>query len=168
MDLDADFLELRNGARNHVAFHGEQADFRLQGQAVDDVAFVEPLIVPDDLLERKRDLLFRLELDDVGDLLFIDRGQLDEARQAALPGDADRDEVPLDLVPLQKLIERIARELIGVGIGLTEDFRMLDVLERGGDDLPFFHFEANRLEGALPQVDSPNADGTCSHCHTPR
>ena len=43
-----------------------------------------------------------------------------------------------------------------VGIGLAQDLGMLDVFERGGDDLAFLHFDANGFQGTLPQIDAPN------------
>ena len=57
------------------------------------IAGADLLVVPDDLVEGEGDLLLGLEVDDVGDLLFLDRRQLDEAGQAALAGHADGDDV---------------------------------------------------------------------------
>ena len=89
VDFDVDVLELLDGPVDHVALHGEQADLGFEGHAVNDVPRAELLEIPDDFFERKRNLLLGLELDDVGDLLLIDRGQLDEAGQTALAGHAD-------------------------------------------------------------------------------
>ena len=51
------------------------------------------LVVPDHVVERERNLLPGFVLDDVGNLLRFDRRQLDEPRQAALPGHRDGDRV---------------------------------------------------------------------------
>ena len=120
---------------DHVALHGEQADLRFHGKAVGDDAGADLLEVPDDFFEREGDLLLGLEADDVVDLLFFDGRELDEAGQAALPGHAEDDGVAADGVALEKLVQRLARQLIGVGIGLAEDLGVLDVVEVGGDDL---------------------------------
>ena len=52
VDLDVDVLEVLQVAVDHVALHGEQADLRLQGEAVGDLARADLLVVPDDLVER--------------------------------------------------------------------------------------------------------------------
>ena len=132
VDLDVDVLEVLQVAVDHVALHGEQADLRLHGEAVGDDAGADLLVVPDDLVEVEGDLLLGLEADDVGDLLFFDRRQLDEAGQAALAGDADGHDVAAEVVARQELLEGLAGQLIGVGVGLAEDLGMLDVIEGGG------------------------------------
>ena len=103
---------------------------------------VDLLEVPDDLVERKRNLLLGLELDDVGDLLFSTGGSLTKRARPLWPGTLMATQVALDLVARQELLERLAGQLVGVGVGLAEDLGMLDVVERGGDDLPVFHLPA--------------------------
>ena len=65
---------------------------------------------------------------------------------------------PREGVARQELLERLAGQLIGVGVGLAEDLGMLDVVEGGGDDLAVDFLEADGLEGALAEIDAPNAD----------
>ena len=115
------------------------------------VAGADLLVVPDDLVERERDLLLGLELDDVGDLLLFDRRQLDEAGQAGLAGDADGDLVALDRVAREELLQRLAGELVGVGVGLGEDLGVLDVVEGGGGDgLPSISSSRRALRAHWP------------------
>jgi hypothetical protein len=124
---------------------------------VGDGALGHLLVVPDDLVERERDLLLRLELDDVDDLLLFDRRQLDEPGEAGLAGDAHGDDVALGRVPGEELLQGLARELVRVGIRLGEDLRVLDVVERGRGDHAVDLFEPQGLEGALTNVDAPDA-----------
>ena len=138
-------------AVDHVALHGEQADLGLHGEAVGHVAGADLLVVPDDLVEREGNLLLGLEPDDVGDLLFLDRRQLDEAGQAALAGDADGDQVALERVAREELLERLAGELIGVGVGLAEDLGMLDVVEGGGGRTPSITSRRRALRAHWPR-----------------
>src|SRR5579871_939312 len=158
MDIDVDILEMLQIAAHHVALHGEQTNLRFHRETIGDDAGADLLIIPDDLFEIKRNLLFRLEANDVGDLLFLDGRQLDEAGQAALSRDADGHDVAAQVVARQELIKGFPRELIGVGIGLAEDFGMFDVIEGGGDDFAVNFLQADRLQAALAQVDAPNAD----------
>ncbi len=78
-------------------------------------------------------------------LLLLDGRQLDEAGQAALPGYGDDDHVAADLVARQELLERLARELVGVGIGLAEDLGMLNVVEVRRRDLAIGQLETDSL-----------------------
>ena len=132
VDLDVDVLEVLQVAVDHVALDGEQADLGLHGEAVGDDAGADLLEVPDDLVQGEGDLLLGLEADDVGDLLFLDGRQLDEAGQAALAGHADGDHVALEGVARQELLQGLAGQLVGVGVGLAEDLGVLDVVEGGG------------------------------------
>ena len=84
--LDVDVLEVLQVAKDHVALHGEQADLRAHGKPVGDFAGAQFLKVPDDFIERERNLLLGLETDDVGNLRLLDGRQLDEARQPLWPG----------------------------------------------------------------------------------
>src|SRR5262249_23706484 len=96
-------------------------------------------------------------------LLLLDRRQFDEAGQARLPRHADADDVAAQGVVGQELLQRLADELVGVGVGLAEDLGILDVVEGGGDDLAVDLLQSDRLEGTLPQVDAP--DTGCWLCH---
>ena len=92
-----------------------------------------------------------------GIFFLFDGRQLDEAGQAALTGNADGHSVAAEGVARQELGQRLAGQLIGVGVGLAEDFRMFDVIEGGGRDGAVDDFEANGLEGALTEIDAPDA-----------
>src|SRR5206468_2481786 len=107
MDLDVDVFEMLQIARDGVAFDGEEADLGLHGKTVRYDAGTEFLIVPDDLIEVERNLLLGFEANDVADLLFLDRRQLDEPCQAALAGNADRDSVAAQRVARQELLQRL-------------------------------------------------------------
>ena len=103
VDRDAGLFERLQRAGHLVALHREQADFRLER-----VAFVfaadERLVVPDHVFERERNLLPGFVLDDVGNLLPLDRRQLDEPRQAALAGHGDRHAVARHVVARDELL----------------------------------------------------------------
>ena len=90
-----------------VALHREQADFGL-----DRVAFVfaadERLVIPDDVFQRERNLLPGFVLDDVGNLLPLDRRQLDEPGQTALTGNGDRYSFARQIVARDELLQRFA------------------------------------------------------------
>src|SRR5262249_26686980 len=76
--------------------------------------------------------------------------------QAGLTGDADGDLVVFDLVAGEELLQRLLDERVRIGVRLREDFRVLDVVERGGGRLAVDHLQAEGLEGALTDVDAPN------------
>ena len=115
-----------------VALHGEQADLGLQREALFLAAADHLLIVPDDVFQREGNLLPGFVLDDVGNLLRFDRRQLDEPRQTALARDRDRHLVAADLVAREELLEGLAHQLHGVGLGLAEDLGVFDVVEGVG------------------------------------
>ena len=62
-------------------------------------------------------------------------GSLTKRARPLWPGDADGDDVALDGVAREELLQRLAGELVGVGVGLGEDLRVLDVVEGGGGEL---------------------------------
>ncbi len=121
--------------------------------------FLEELVAPFDVVEREGDLLDRFEADDLGDLLGLNRRQLDEPGEARLPAHADRDAAALDAVPLHEIGQRCLDERLAVVAGLGEDVLVFDDFEIG--DLGSFRTanEADRLEGAVSDVDAPG--GTC-------
>src|SRR5262249_22446646 len=113
--------------------------------------------IPDDFIEVERDLLLGLELDDIGDLLLLDRRQLDESGQTTLARDAHGNQIALDTVARKKLFQRLARELIGVRVGLVKDLGVFDIIKGSGGHLAVDQFEPQGFEGALAHVDSPHA-----------
>ncbi len=114
-----------------VALHREQADLRFQQEAAFLGPFAQRLVVPDDVFQRKGNLLPRLVLDDLADLAGFDRRQLDEAGQSRLPRHADRQDVVVDVVLFQELVERLRDQLFRNGVRLAENFGMGDVVESG-------------------------------------
>jgi len=134
-----------------------KADLRIHGEAVGHYTVANLLVVPDDFVEGEGDLLLGLELDNVDDLLLFDRRQLDEAGQAGLAGDGHGDDVALGGVALEELLEGLAGELVGVGVGLGEDLGVFDVFERGCRDDAVDLFEPKGLQGTLTNVDAPDA-----------
>jgi hypothetical protein len=83
-----------------IGFDGDDDDFDLIG-----VAAIDELIVPDDLVNRVGDVLLGLEGDDLIDLLFADRRQLDEAGENGLRRDRVIDLRALQLAGLHHLVE---------------------------------------------------------------
>ena len=83
-DLPAGFANQFNDALNLFAANVDDhdVDFRRIFRNADD------LRIPDGFVHRERRVLFRLELDDLVDLVFIvgQSGKLDEADQSALGG----------------------------------------------------------------------------------
>ena len=104
-----------------VAFHGEQADFGLQREAVLFAAAVHLLVVPDDVFQREGNLLPGFVLDDVGNLLRFDRRQLDEPCQTALARNGNGHLVAPDRVAREEQLERLAHQLRRVGVGLARE-----------------------------------------------
>ena len=156
MDLDADFLEVLQIAVDHVALHGEQADFRLD-EAVGQLADAELLVVPDDLVEVERDLLLGLERTMSGIFFSSTGGSLTKRARPLWPGTLMATVSPRRVLRDRNLCQRLAGQLVGVGVGLAEDLGMLDVVEGGGGDLAVDDFEADGLEGALAEIDAPDA-----------
>ncbi len=104
-------------------------------------------------------MLAGLELDDVRNPLLLDRRQLDEFHEPGLTGNRDRDLAALQVVPLQERLERLAHELLGVGVRLAKDLGILDEVERLGHDL-LGVFAGDQLEGlerGLTDVNRPNS-----------
>ncbi len=159
IDFDARVGEWLERAEHLLALHGEQADFGLQREAICLAAAGHLLIVPDDVFQREGDLLPRFVAHDVGNLFRLDRRQLDEPRQTALAGHRDRHPVALQLVARQKLPQRVAHQLDRVGLGLAENFRVFDEVERVGRDparVVLVRHAPQGLERALTDVDTPN------------
>ena len=157
MDLDVDLAEVLQIAADDVPLDGEQADFRLHREAVGHGAGTDLLVIPNDFFKRERNLLPGFEADNVVDLLFFNRRQLDEPGQATLAGHGDDDDISLEGVTRQKLLQRLAGQLVRVGVGLAEDFWVLDVIEGGGGNLPLDLLHPQRFQRALPNINAPHA-----------
>ena len=121
-------------AHDGVAFHGEQADLGFQGETFLFASAAHALVIPDHVVQVEGNLLPRFVADDVGDFLGLDRRQLDEPRQAGLARNRNRYPITLHRIARKKLLERIADQLGGIGARLTENFRILDVVECVRDD----------------------------------
>ena len=67
----------------------------------------------------------------------------------------------------EELVQRLAGQLVGVGVGLAEDFGMFDIVEGGGDELSINFLEADGLQAALAEVDAPDAVLGSSHSLSP-
>jgi len=73
IDFDVDVGKRRHRADNLIAAHGEQPDFGFQREPLFNASAGHLLVVPDNVLNGEGDLLPRLVLDDVGNLLRFDR-----------------------------------------------------------------------------------------------
>ncbi len=124
-----------SSAEDRVALHGEQADLGLQSKPFLLATPAHALVVPNDVVQVEGDLLPGLVTDDVGDFLGLDRRQLDEAGQPRLAGDRNGHPIAQHRVAREKLLQRLADQFGRVGAGLTEDFRVFDVVEGLGNDL---------------------------------
>ena len=152
-------VERQDGPVDLVALHREQADLGHGELFVADLLVAADLLVgPDDLVEREGNLLLGLELDDVGDALLLDRRQLDELDQSGLAGHRDRDLASLDVVAVGERGQRLANQLVGIGVGLAQDLGVFDEVERLGHDLVRIR-SGHQLEGlecGLADVDRPD------------
>ena len=72
------------------------------------------------------------------------------------------DEVALEVVAGEELLQRLAGELVGVGVGLGEDLGVLDEVEGGGRDDVVDQFQPEGFDGTLAYVNPPDA---VLHCH---
>jgi len=106
----------------------------------------------------EKPLLPGFVLDDVRNLLGLDRRQLDEPRQTALAGNAYRNAVPADGVARQECLQGLAHQLDRVRIRLAEDLRILDEVECIGRHAAviFVRPAAQRLERTLADINAPN------------
>ena len=168
-DLDeVDFesrVEKRLQRLEHLlAFHREQADLGIEHVAAVLVDTSGDLLeVPNDIVEIKRDLLLRLVLDDLGNLVRLDRRQVDEPRQGGRAGQADRHPRPVHVVVLDERLDRLRNQFLGNRIGLAENLggiriAVLDVRVAHGQHLVsrFGVPQLHRLQAGLANVNSPN------------
>ena len=163
MHLDVHGLELVDGAVDDVALHREQADLRFECHAVNHFAGVERLKVPDHFLERKGDLLFGLELDDLRDLLLIDGRELDEAARPFWPETLMAMRSPRIALRERNCVRASWVSSSGSASGWLRIFGCSMYSNAVATYLPLFHFQADRLESALPQIDPPDTEWT--RCH---
>jgi len=156
-DANALLGEGRQGLVDLLPLHREQGHLGVEHESALLHAAGQPLPPPDDLLERKGDLLPGLVLDDVGDLAGLDGGQLDELRESQVPRHRHRHGVPAQIMAGGELLDGGADDLDRIGLRLREHHRVFDVLERLGDQLPWLRTgtAAQRLQRALADVDSP-------------
>ena len=147
-----------DGRVDAFLLHREEADFRPQHEAAFLDTATERLVIPNHVFQRERNLLLGFVADDLVHSTGFHGGELNESGQRRLTGNADGDQVPFGLVARQKSGDRGLDQLIRHGVGLAEDFRMWDVIERDRDDLTsrFGIAEANRFQTGLADVDAPN------------
>ncbi len=133
VDLDVHVLEVLDGPLDHVALHGEQADFRLHGEAVGDQRPGRSSGSPRRPLRAGNGICCLASNLTMSAIFFSSTGgSLTKRARPLWPGHADGDHVALDAVAREELLQRLAGQLIGVGVGLAEDLRVLDVIEGGG------------------------------------
>ena len=165
--LDADGVAYeREELLEWLALHGEQAeiDFRR-------VVRLEGVVVPLDLLERKRDLLARLEGNESGDGLRVARRKLDEAREAAVAKPVVVDDHILvgERLLARELREGLLEDRLGLRLaaldeGILEPGGGEDLLVRDDDEIAHAHavtdaLELDRLDGVLSDFDAPSGVG---------
>ena len=89
---------------------------------------------------------------------FSTGGSLMNLTSPAWPGTRDGDLAALQVVAVEEGRQRLADQLLGVGVGLAEDLGVLDEVERLGHDLVgrLARDELQRLEGGLADVERPD------------
>ena len=160
VDVDARLLEGGQGLGHLIPLHREQGDLRIHHEAPLLDPGRQPLPVPDDLVEGEGNLLARLVLDDVGDLLGLDRRQLDELRQPRLARGRHGHAIARQVVAGRELGQGRPHELDRVGLRLGEHHRVFDEVETprpracagSVGETP----AAKRLEAASADIDSPD------------
>jgi hypothetical protein len=75
----------------------------------------------------------RFVLDDVRNLLAFHGRQLDEPRQAALAGNRDCHAIAGNIVARYEKLKRLANQFVAIRLGLRENLRVLDIIERLDD-----------------------------------
>ena len=130
----------------------------MNSSSFDLIVAADLLVGPDHLIERERNLLLGLELDDVGDSLLFDRGKLDELDQPRLAGNRNGNLASLDLITVGERGQSFPNQLVRIGVGLAQDLGILDEVERLGHYLlgGLTRHELDRLERGLADVDRPD------------
>ena len=143
-----------------LAFHCEQAHFRIDRKTVDFLSARHALEVPDHFIKREGNLLLRLVSHDVRDLLDVDGRRLEELRQTALAGYRDGDLVLAgQLIAREELLQRLTHHRFGVGLGLREYLGILNVVESVRRQYIALAHATKCFQRALADVDTPNANG---------
>jgi hypothetical protein len=115
----------------------------------------ERLVVPLDLLERERDLLHRLELDDVGHLLGLDRRQLREPRERLMPRHAHRKDRLRQVVLVRQRAQRHPQGVRLIQLRRRKHLRVIDHREVAHGHTVTVGLELDRLDRARTDLDSP-------------
>ena len=134
-NFDLRFRERSQCFVNLLGLHGEQTDFCTQHEAAFLDAAAQRLEVPDHIFQGKRNLLSGFVFDDVSHLAALDRRQLDESGQRRVPGKADGNEIPCNIVSRQECFESLLDQFARNRVGLAENFRVRDVVVRHGEHL---------------------------------
>ena len=124
-----------HGVVNQFAFHGKQAHLGLQHETAFLHTTTHGLIIPDHIVQVEGDLLPRFVADNLSHLAAFHRWQLDKLGQRTLARNTDRNQIPVDLVPLKKRFHRLANQFFRDRVGLTENFRVSDVIKGYRKDL---------------------------------
>jgi hypothetical protein len=158
---DAQLGEQAQTLLHALAGDGEDADLDLGG-----VIGGEGLVVPLDLVDGEGNLLYRLELDDVGDLLGLDGRELREARKRRVARDGDDQVLALQRVLADELPEAEPGQLVLVDVGCGEHLLVGNDGEVGHPHAVALALQANRLDGGGADLHSPGCLGIC-HSVTP-
>jgi len=130
--------------------HGKDADLDLRR-----LFLFEDLIVPFHLLDRERDLLHRLVLDDLRHLFGLDRRQLRETGEGHVPGHGGDDLTAAHLVLGQELAKLFLNRLIDIDIGRGEHLVEGDQVVVGHLDAVAGADQAHRFDGTGADFDAP-------------
>ena len=150
VDIEVHRPEVAEELRHPLLGDREDADLH-----VGRVGLLEHLVVPLDLLDGEGDLLLGLELDDVGDLLRLDRGQLREPREGHIPRDGGDHRALLDLVLLDQRVELDLDHLIHVQVRHRQDLLERQDVEVRDPHAPTGADQLHRLDRVRPDVDAP-------------
>ena len=147
-----------------ISLHGKQTHFGFHQKTVNLTRTTHHLVVPDHVIQGERDLLSSFEADDLRQPFHVDGRRLKESRQTVLAGNRDRHPVAADLIASQKLCQRLADQLLGIRIGLAQNLRVFDVVERRRHQHAVLRvvLTAHGLERTVTDIDAPN---TCLRSH---
>ena len=148
--LDFEIGEDAEPLLHPVAGDGEDADLQLP-----DVVGRERLVVPLDLVDGEGNLLHRLELDDVGNLLRLHRRQLGEPGKRRVARNRNDQVLALQNVGADELPEAQPRDLVLIDVRCGQDLLMRNHREIRDADAVAVALEANRLDGGGADFHSP-------------
>ncbi len=130
------------------------------------VRIAHQLVVPLHLAHVERDLLGRLEADDLRELLLLHRRQRHEPRKAVLARHRNDQRVVVRIVALGELPQRDRDQLIPLGrtdAAARKDLVVRDMIEADDlDHVPHRH-EMQGLERVIAQINRPNRIRCCCH-----